>query len=106
MRALSTLIATSQTRVKAVILKYQLLSMFDQLNEMWLYFLWYTVKFRNKAPGLIFFKGLFSGLIFRGAYFRREISVSQSAGLIIGGKFVLAIFQCANDNIGALTRNL
>ena len=26
-------------------------------------------------------------------------------GCIIGGKFVSAIFKCANDNIGALTRN-
>ena len=31
--------------------------------------------------------------------------MSKSAGLIIGGKFVSAIFPCAND-IGALTRNL
>ena len=36
-----------------------------------------------------------------GAYIRREICVSKSAGLIIGGKFVLAISPCA----GALTRN-
>ena len=68
-----------------------------------------TVKFRNKAQGLIFFNIfwvlIFGGLIFGGAYLRREISVSKSAGLIIGEKFVSAIFQCANDNIGALTRN-
>ena len=38
-----------------------------------------------------------------GAYFRREICVSKSAGL--GGKFVSAIFPCENDNIGALTTN-
>ena len=40
-----------------------------------------------------------------GAYLRREICVSKSDGLIIGGKFVLVIFPCANYNIGALTRN-
>ena len=45
------------------------------------------------------------GLIFGGAYIRREICVSKSAGLIIGGKFVSPISPCANDNIGALTRN-
>ena len=40
-----------------------------------------------------------------GAYIWREICVSKSAGLIIGGKFVSPISPCANDNIGALTRN-
>ena len=43
------------------------------------------------------------GFIFGGAYFRSESSVSKSARLIIGGKFVSAkIFQCANDNINNL----
>ena len=45
--------------------------------------------------------GAFNG----GAYVRREICVSKSAGLIIGGKFVSAFSPCANNNIGALTRN-
>ena len=49
-------------------------------------------------------RGLYwEGLFFGGAYIRREICVSESAGLIIGEKFVSAIFPCANDNIGALT---
>ena len=33
-----------------------------------------TVKFRKYAPGLIFFKGPFEGLIFGGAYIRRGLS--------------------------------
>ena len=57
--------------------------------------------------GLYSFKEHFITILYsEGAYYRREICVSKSAGLIIGGKFVSAIFQCANDNIGALTRNL
>ena len=56
-------------------------------------------------PGLYFLKDFFEGLIFGGAKYRREICVYKSTGLIIGGKFVSGIFQCANDNIGALTRN-
>ena len=39
-------------------------------------------------------RGLYSvGLIFGGGYFLREISVSKSAGLIIGGKFVSQFFN-------------
>ena len=59
---------------------------------------------------------IFDGLIFGGAYIRRGL---YSEGLIYGGKFPFqnrldiiigaifgsAIFQCANDNIGTLTRN-
>lgn len=43
----------------------------------------------------------FEGLIFgAGAYYRREISVSNPVGLIIGGQnFWSASFQCVNDNI-------
>ena len=48
-----------------------------------------TVKFRKSAPGLIFFqrpflRGLFlEGLIFGGAYLRREICVYKSIGLAL-----------------------
>ena len=40
-----------------------------------------TVKFQKLAPGLIFLKALFEGLIFGRAYIRREIWVSKSIGL-------------------------
>ena len=40
------------------------------------------------SPGAcIFSKTLFEGLVFGGAYIRREICVTKSAGLIRGGKF-------------------
>ena len=42
----------------------------------------------NKPPGLYFSKALFEGLIFGGANKRREVCVSKSAILILGGKFV------------------
>ena len=42
-----------------------------------------TVKFRNKPRGLYFSKALFEGLIFGGAYLRREICVSKSIGLTL-----------------------
>ena len=42
-----------------------------------------TVKFRKEAPGRIFFKGLFDGLIFGGAYVWRETCVSKSIGLAL-----------------------
>ena len=58
------------------------------------------LSYLKECPGAYIFQRTFSR-----AYFRREISVSKLAGLIIGGKFVSTIFQCANDNIGALTRN-
>ena len=41
----------------------------------------------NKPRGLCFSKALFEGLIFGGAYIRREVCVSKSARLILGGKF-------------------
>ena len=42
----------------------------------------YTVKFRKFKPwGLYFSKALLEGLIFRGAYLRKEICVSKSIGL-------------------------
>ena len=47
----------------------------------------YTLKFRKYAPGPIFSKGPFIG----GAYIRREISVSKSAKLILGGNMRLKI---------------
>ena len=65
-------------------------------DMIWYDMIWYDIRT---------VKGLFLVLIFGGAYFRREISVSKSAGLIIGGNFLSAIFECANDNIGALSRN-
>ena len=38
---------------------------------------------------MTFLRGLFlEGLIFRGAYYKREIYISKLAGLIIGRKFV------------------
>ena len=54
---------------------------------------WTTIKFRKQ------------GVIFGGAYHRWKICVSKSAGLVIGGKFVSASFQCTTDNIGVLTGN-
>ena len=42
-----------------------------------------TVKFRKEAPGRIFFKGFFDGLIFGGAYVWREICVSKPIGLAL-----------------------
>ena len=57
-----------------------------------------SFKFWKQASGLIFFKGLFEGLIFGRAYFwtslyseglnqvRRGVLVSKSAKLILGGK--------------------
>ena len=40
-----------------------------------------TVKFRKQATAL------FEGLIFGGAYIRREVCISKLARLILGGKF-------------------
>ena len=40
-------------------------------------------KIPKISLGLIFFKGLFLGLIFGGAYVRREICVSKSIGLAL-----------------------
>ena len=37
-----------------------------------------TVKFQNESRGLYFSKALFEGLIFGGAYLRREICISKS----------------------------
>ena len=55
-----------------------------------------TVKFRKSAPGLIFFKALFEGLIFGGAYIRWGLSMEGNlrfkidrASLIVGRKFTL-----------------
>ena len=41
----------------------------------------------NKLRGLNFSKVLFEGLSFGGAYMGREICVSKSARLILGGKY-------------------
>ena len=38
---------------------------------------------KNKPRGLYFSKDLFEGLIFGGAYLRREICVSKSIGLAL-----------------------
>ena len=46
----------------------------------------------NKPRGLYFSKAVFEGLIFGGAYLRREICVSKSIGLV-GSKFtIFALF--------------
>ena len=44
-------------------------------------------KIPKISPGHIFFKALFEGLVFGEAYIRREVSVSKSARLILGGKY-------------------
>ena len=41
----------------------------------------------NKHQGLYFSKAFFEVLIFGGSYIRREICVSKSVRLILGGKF-------------------
>ena len=59
-----------------------------------------TVKFWKKGPGLIFFKGVFEGLIFGGAFIRRGLSTEGNlyfkidwASLIVGSEFtVFALF--------------
>ena len=58
-----------------------------------------TVKFRKWAPGLIFFKGHFWGLIFGGAYIRRGLSMEGNlrfkidwASPIVGRKFTVFCF--------------
>ena len=68
------------------------------------YFHWYTVKFRKKPRDLNFWKALFEGLIFGGAYIRRCLSTDGNfrfkidwASLIVGGKFtVFALFYFVN----------
>ena len=68
------------------------------------YFHWYTVKFRKKPRDLNFSKALFEGLIFGGAYIRRDLSTEGNflfkidwASLIVGGKFtVFALFYFVN----------
>ena len=54
----------------------------------WCYvrYLQITVKFRKYIPGLIFFKGLFWGFIFGGAYLWIKI---DWAGPIVGSKFTV-----------------
>ena len=42
-----------------------------------------TVKFQKQPRGLYFSKVLFEGLIFGGAYVRREICASKSIGLAL-----------------------
>ena len=42
-----------------------------------------TVKSENKPRGLYFSKAVFEGLIFAGAYLRRETFVSKSIGLAL-----------------------
>ena len=48
-------------------------------------FSWFTYRkiLKKKPRGLYFSKALFQGLIFGGAYVRREISVSKSIGLAL-----------------------
>ena len=65
----------------------------------------YTVKFRNTAPGLIFFKGLFRGLIFGGAYFRWENFRFKLGWAYNWREIWVGNFSMSNDNIGVLTRN-
>ena len=73
---------------------------------------------KDSFDGLIFGGGLYTeGLIFRGPYIQRSLYTEElmkggkfafrknSTGLINGGKFLSAIFQCENDNIRTLTRN-
>ena len=61
----------------------------------------YTVKFRKLAPGIIFFKGPFwgayhkplkKGLIFGGAYLRREICVQNRFGLALKFEGEITVF--------------
>ena len=49
----------------------------------WWVFIVTTVKFKKQAPGIIFSKALFEGLIFGGAYLWREICVSKLIGLAL-----------------------
>ena len=51
-----------------------------------------------------FLRGLF--FLFRGAYYRREICISQSAGLIIGGKFVPKFLNVQLVILGFWLKNL
>ena len=44
----------------------------------------HTVKFRKYSPGLIFFKALFEGLIFGGAYIRRGLYTEGNLRYKIG----------------------
>ena len=45
-------------------------------------------------PGLIFFKGPFEGLIFGGAYLRREVCISKSIGLALYLEVNLPFLLC------------
>ena len=47
---------------------------------------WISQKSENKLRGLYFSKAFIKGLIFGGAYVRREICVSKSIGLACSGK--------------------
>ena len=49
----------------------------------WWVFIVTTVKLKKQAPGLIFSKALFEGIIFGGAYLWREICVSKLIGLAL-----------------------
>ena len=51
-----------------------------------------TVKFRKWVQRLIFFKGLFEGLIFGGGYLWREICVSKSIGLAFEGNWPFLLY--------------
>ena len=57
-------------------------------------FQWNTVKFWKYSQGLYFSKALFEGLIFGGAYLRREICVSKSIGLALYLEVNLPFLLC------------
>ena len=61
-----------------------------------------TVKFRNKPRGLHFSKALFEGLIFGGAYLRREICVSKSIELALYLEVNLPFLLCSTLYLRAI----
>ena len=68
-----------------------------------------TVKFRNKPRGYIFqrpfLRGLFlEGLIFGGAYLRRDICVSQSIGLALYLEVNLPFLLCFTLYLRAISQ--
>ena len=56
----------------------------------------------NKPPGLYFSKALFEGLIFGGAYLRREICVSKSIGLALWLEVILLLLLCFTLHLRAI----
>ena len=79
-----------------------LLSNSDRYIYIYIYI--YIYNSENKPRGLYFSKALFEGLIFGGAYLRREICVSKSNGLALYLEVNLPFLLCFTLYLRAISK--